>query len=99
MYSFTMIKRLPFAIEQDLECNEYIASDDVFNCYGTGTTATEATDDYFISLMEYYLILESQEDENSAQQLSLLQQYIIRDDDCAYVFWSMDLPFAQEKDI
>ncbi|MBI4321050.1 MAG: hypothetical protein HY675_21380 [Chloroflexi bacterium] len=47
---------LPVRLEQEQD-GTFIASDDVFAVYGTADTLADAVEDYVISLIEYYELL------------------------------------------
>jgi hypothetical protein len=68
-------------IEQD-DDGSYIASDDLFAVYGTGDTASNAWQDYVVSLMDYYELVYRQAKDNAATCALLLhlQNYIHRND-------------------
>lgn len=58
---------LPITIEKSDDL--YIASDDIFGVYGDGDTEGEALEDYRISLLDYYQLVEIQgykDDQNQA---------------------------------
>lgn len=58
-------KMLEIRIEED-EDGYYIASDDIFDVYGEGHTKDQAIQDYLISLIDYYELLEHDVREGSS---------------------------------
>ncbi len=56
---------------------EFIVSDDVFLVYGTGQTQFVAIQDYLVSLVEYYRLVESSlEDSYDRAEFQRLQVYL-----------------------
>ncbi len=72
-----VIRPLLISLEQD-ENGDYIAHDNEFFVYGSGKTAPLAQKDYVVSLIEYYTILERQEDSPTQLLFRYLQSYISR---------------------
>jgi hypothetical protein len=70
-----IIRPLMLMIEQD-EDDYYIVSDDEFLVYGYGKTQLLAQQDYIISLIEYYQILQKQEDNLTQAVFNYLQSYL-----------------------
>lgn len=72
-----VVKRLLVTLEKD-EDDGYIVSEDKFAVYGVGDTPTEATQDYIVSLIEYYQLLASKAESNQATKelFSYLQLYL-----------------------
>ena len=56
----------------------YIASDEIFDIYGDGDTEYEALEDYKVSLIDYYQLIEirGQNDKQTQALLDHLQFYI-----------------------
>lgn len=72
-----------FRVEKPLELTSLqdenglvIISDDRFYVYGEGDSLAEAYNDYKISLIEYYEILEMHQDEPTQKLFNYLRQYI-----------------------
>jgi hypothetical protein len=70
-----IIRPLMLTIEQDKD-GYYIISDDDFLVYGYGKTQFLARQDYIISLIEYYQLLEKQEDHPTQAIFNSLQSYL-----------------------
>lgn len=72
-----VVKSLLVTLEKD-EDNSYIVSEDKFAIYGVGDTPAEATQDYIVSLIEYYQLLASRAESNQATKelFSYLQSYL-----------------------
>ena len=70
-----IISPLMLTIEQD-ENDYYVVSDNEFLVYGYGKTRLLAQKDYIISLIEYYQILEKQEDPLTQAMFNYLQSYL-----------------------
>ena len=72
-----VVQPLQINIEQD-EDHTFVVDDDVFLVYGNGTDQSEAINDYVISMIEYYRLLEKNAATNpfDQRQFSYLQTYI-----------------------
>lgn len=70
-----IIRPLMLTIEQDKN-GYYIVSDDDFFVYGYGKTQSLAHQDYIVSLIEYYQLVEKQEDKPTQAIFNSLQSYL-----------------------
>ena len=62
-----VINPLTITLQPD-EDESYIASDDIYAIYGDGNTPSEATQDYIISLIDYYELLAEAAENNPANE-------------------------------
>jgi hypothetical protein len=72
---WNIIQPLILTIEQD-ENGYYIVSDDKFFIYGYGETQLLAQQDYNASLIEYYQLLEQEEDRPTQAVFNYLQSFL-----------------------
>ena len=76
-----VVRPLFVMIEQD-DDGGYVASDDRFVVYGAGDTASNAWQDYIVSLMDYYELVRGRAEDSIPTQALLhhLQTYLRRSD-------------------
>jgi hypothetical protein len=75
MPNWEFIEPLTLTIERDHD-QSFIASDDIFNMYGIGSSIADSVNDYFKVLAEYYRHLSADKDEPSKALFEYLQSYI-----------------------
>jgi hypothetical protein len=68
---------LPLHVESDGD-GRFIASDEVFDVYGTGGSWDAAVRDYKLALVEYFEIIGAAQDEQSKLRLAHLRTYLRR---------------------
>lgn len=75
MRDWEFIEPLTITIERD-DDQSFIASGDIFNMYGIGSSIAESVNDYFKVLAEYYRHLSADKDQPSKTLFEYLQSYI-----------------------
>ncbi|HQJ32209.1 MAG TPA: hypothetical protein PLO13_02530 [Anaerolineaceae bacterium] len=65
--AFTMHQPIPVEIVYD-DYDGVVSSDSIFNVYGVGKNLQESLDDYFMSLKEYFEIIEDSMQRNSSDE-------------------------------
>lgn len=70
-----LIKPLELSVDRDSD-GSYLVSDDIFNVFGEGITASESVLDYLASLIEYHRLISRHDDAPTQALCAALGRYL-----------------------